>query len=499
MNCLNSVDVRYISLNQSYEDGQTTFSPELVKDGRLVELKAMNKLQVGVPIVEEVAGEMAKELHIRIIGSRWVLTSKTVEGIENQCRARCVVQDVATGAQSAQNLGISSSTPSIEAFRSFLAAVQHFNLWLTSLDISTAFLHSELPVGARAIIRMPADVSFAADSYQPVCLDLYRAMNGLRIASKAWLNTCSRILKDNAGLIKCPSEQTIMAGVTNPSGSPSIVLVYVDDLLVASLSQKGMEDVRKALEESLKVKITGAITNSSKEGGRIMFLGREIIRPNRSDQLFVRVPPSYLEDLFVHEPFCMDLKASPIPPDLLVLLEKGFRDPDSVIPLSEEAASRYKKIIGKLSWWCQSRPDHARFISLLATGQSQPTNIHENMLRRYLRFVRSNAHLFHRFPSESTSIPFYDGLIGVSDASWGSSDFEKRRSVSGGLLYWKGSVVKGFSRLQGCITLSSCEAEVVSVCQTSQECLGLGHLVEFLENFADMHELERFGKMISLL
>ena len=126
----------------------------------------------------------------------------------------------------------------------------------------------------------------------------------------------------------------------------------------------------------------------------------------------------------------MDLKASPIPPDLLVLLEKGFRDPDSVIPLSEEAASRYKKIVGKLSWWCQSRPDHARFISLLATGQSQPTNIHENMLRRYLRFVRSNAHLFHRFPSECTSIPFYDGLIGLSDASWGSSDFEKRRSVS---------------------------------------------------------------------
>ena len=42
------------------------------------------------------------------------------------------------------------------------------------------------------------------------------------------------------------------------------------------------------------------------------------------------------------------------------------------------------------------------------------------------------------------------------------------------------------------VALSSCEAEVVSVCQTAQECLGLRHLVEFLENFADMHELERF-------
>ena len=68
----------------------------------------------------------------------------------------------------------------------------------------------------------------------------------------------------------------------------------------------------------------------------------------------------------------------------------------------------------------------------------------------------------------------------------------KREDQSVGLLYWKGNVVKGFSRLQGCITLSSCEAEVITVCQTAQECLGLRRLVEFLENFADMHELERF-------
>ena len=112
------------------EDGQTTFPPELVKAGRLIELVAMNKLTVGVPIEAQTAKAMASELHIRIIGSRWALTSKTVEGVPNQCRARCVVQDVAAGAQSAHHLGISSSTPSVEAFRSFLAAVQHYTMWL---------------------------------------------------------------------------------------------------------------------------------------------------------------------------------------------------------------------------------------------------------------------------------------------------------------------------------------------------------------------------------
>ena len=89
-------------------------------------------------------------------------------------------------------------------------------------------------------------------------------------------------------------------------------------------------------------------------------------------------------------------------------------------------------------------------------------------------------------------IDYYDGLIAISDASWGSSDVEKRRSVSGGLIFWRGCVVKSFSRLQGCVTLSLCEAEVASVCQVAQECIGLRHLVEYLDSFADMTEPQKF-------
>ena len=92
-------------------------------------------------------------------------------------------------------------------------------------------------------------------------LDLTRAMNGLRVASKAWLGTCSQILMDNAGLVTRPSEQTILAGMSKPSECPTAVLVYVDS---------------------------------------------------------------------------------------------------SVAVLTDEAASRYRKLVGKLAWWAQSRPDHAR-------------------------------------------------------------------------------------------------------------------------------------------
>ena len=446
------------------EDGSTWFPADLVKSGRLTELQAMNHLKAGVLLQPDAAHALAKELDIQIVSSRWVLTSKTIAGVADQCRARCVAQQLASGSMSAQNLGISSSTPSAESFRAFLTMIMEYDMFLYGLDISTAFLHSYLPKGYRAIVKFPSDISWAPDHYVSVYIDLARAMNGLRIASKAWLQTCTGILRSKSNLQPCQSEPTILGGMPKGSKSPTIGLIYVDDLLIGSKTVAGIKEVQQALEETLKVKVTGTLTNSSGQGGIVQFLGKEITRASHSHELLLRVPPKYLEDLFQSEPFCCDLKATTVPPDLLQLFEKGIKDPSSIVPLSDEASARYKRILGKLSWWAQSRADHSRYISLLATGQATPSNHHETALRRYLRFVRGTLHLYQKFPANLSVVEPYEGVTAISDASWGSSEHERRRSVTGGVMFWKQCLLKGFCRLQQCITLSSCEAEVIGVC-----------------------------------
>ena len=367
--------------------------------------------------------------------------------------------------------------------------IQSYDMNLAALDISTAFLNSDLPRDVQAIVRLPGDCSWESTRYESVHLYLYKSMNGLRVASKSWLQTCTRLLTSNLELVPCLSEPTVLCGTSVKSGVPVIVMIYVDDLLVGSVSSKGIEDVRNTLAETLKVKTTGTLTNSRGQGGTITFLGRHIIRPAGTTEILVRVPPDYLKEMFLHDSFCSDLKACDKPPDLLSILEGGIKRPELSEPLSDEASARYKRIIGKLSWWAQSRPDQARFMSILATGQATPTNLHEQALRKYLRYVRSQLHLFQRFPAGNDVLPEYDGLSGVSDASWGSSDLERRRSTSGGLVFWQGSMIKGYSRLQGCITLSSCEAEIIAVCQLVQERLGIRHVTEFLESFGNRNML----------
>ena len=172
---------------------------------------------------------------------------------------------------------------------------------LAGLDISTAFLNSDLPrdlpPGIRAIVRLPADCSFESTYYEGVHLDLHKSMNG----SKSWLQTCSRILTEKVDLVTCVSEPTVMCGVSKKSGCPTAVMIYVDDLLVTLVSLNGISDVREALQETLKVKTTGTLTTSKGPGGTIVFLGRRIVRLAGSSDILLRVPPDYVLERLVHE------------------------------------------------------------------------------------------------------------------------------------------------------------------------------------------------------
>lgn len=150
------------------EDGQDSFTVHEVELGRLTELQAMDRVQFGAILSERGAKRLAQERNTTIIGCRWVLAKKeTPEG--SICRAPCNAQQIAAGGGSAVSLGISSSTPSLEALRLVLSAIYEFDLCAETLDISTAFLHSPLPANVTAIVRLPGDLSMSPDYQESDC------------------------------------------------------------------------------------------------------------------------------------------------------------------------------------------------------------------------------------------------------------------------------------------------------------------------------------------
>ena len=444
------------------EDNQSLDVQEAIK-GRIVELKALESVKFGKIVSKAEADAFCKTHNIKPIGCRWVVGPKEIEG-RMGVRCRMVVQQVAAGNGVAATLGYSSATPSNEAIRALLIHVSSQNWHIGSLDVSTAFMNAALPPGVKVVIRLPNDVSADPKQHQAVFAVVYQALNGLRCASKAWIQLAKTIAEKH-NLSSPPTEPCVFQG-TFKRGSFSCemsLVLYVDDVLVGCSDSQGISELREAfLEKVAKIKVTGGIKPS--EPGSITFLGREVARFPGSDSMFMRVPPVYLKECVSH------VSATEVPPQLE--LEKMTSDLDNT-PLSPEAASKYRSVLGRLAWFCQTRLDLLRYVSILSTGQATPLHKHEQGLNKLLRYVKSNLHQFQEFkPSNHRSLQLF------CDASWGV------RSFSGYCVFWCGSLLKAVSRAQTAIALSACEAEMVSLTQGCQETIGILHLVGFLDGYA---------------
>ncbi len=69
--------------------------------------------------------------------------------------------------------------------------------------------------------------------------------------------------------------------------------------------------------------------------------------------------------------------------------------------------------------------------------------------------------------------------MGFSDSDWAACR-KTAKSTSGGVIVIGTHFLKGWSRTQQCITLSSAEAELVAMCKLSAELLGLLSMLQDL-------------------
>ena len=186
----------------------------------------------------------------------------------------------------------------------------------------------------------------------------------------------------------------------------------------------------------------------------------------------MQVDPTYLDEAFAE----FDLKkGSTTFPDLRPILEQ-----EGSQPLSAEGHAPFRRVLGRLSWYCQTRQDLLILVSMLGTGQAQPFETHERCLRAVLRYLMSDMDVALRFPSEELTLPDVKGLEVYTDAGFAPMKSTGRRSVSGTCFIFQQCLMKCFSRHQSAVTLSSCEAELVALQSGVQEGIGLLRTLGFV-------------------
>ena len=198
---------------------------EQVKQGMKTEVQQLERLKVGRCLVEREGRALAKEKQVTVLTSRWVLTQKTPE----IARCRLVVRDFATGGASALNSGIYAPTSSLDGLRCVLAVSVVKDLSLLTADVSVAFMHAPVEAEACDLVLLPANISINGCR---VIAWLGKAMNGLRRAPLLWFLELQRVVYSMGG--QDTFDNTLFR-LQTPNGL-LLVLVYVDDLLVAAES-----------------------------------------------------------------------------------------------------------------------------------------------------------------------------------------------------------------------------------------------------------------------
>ena len=431
-----------------------------LEEGMRLELSELDAFGVASVLGE---AEARKKAVRRIHTTRWVLTSKPSVSNPDRVRARLVVRDYALGSSPLAD-GIYSPTTSLEALRGVLATHAVRGGVLLAADVSVAFMQA--PVQGVEVIRFPSGMT--NEEGKPLFAQLHKAMNGLRVGPLSWYLEFTNTLRGQFGFGET-ADPTVHHRLEK-DGSLTLVLVYVDDLIIFSQNPQIARELYAKLAKIYKMKQTGILEPGKK--GQLEFLGRVIVRVTENGPVLFGLKPGYLKSL--GEEFGISGKG--VKP-VLGNLEREYRKKDPGGPISTESYERYRRVLGKLMWASLTLPHLAYPVGFLGRFQQDPDSQAEACLRRVVRWVMALPEYLQRFSAFGWVDKSFESetlLSGFVDASWNVC------SVSGAIVLWHGMMIKCFSRKQSVTALSSAEAELAALTEAAKEAVYLSLLVETL-------------------
>jgi hypothetical protein len=312
------------------------------------------------------------------------------------------------------------------------AAIEAFDIH--HMDVVTAFLQAE--IDRDVYIRQPPGFQ---DANRPdaVC-KLKRSIYGLKQSPRLWNNRIDTYIK-SMGFI--PTADPCLYLKHKDNRLESFIGLYVDDLIIGTNNQSLLKEIKQKLKAEFKIEDSGRCTQIL---GMKILLEKSGIYLNQSGHIQQLSENLNLKNL---EPY-----KSP--------MTSGFdRSRHHESPkLNESMKQKYQALIGGLLYIAGStRPDISYAVGVLSRYNSQPTKAHWTAGLRVLGYLQSTSELSLFFPAQTDN-----KLTVYSDADW-AGDASTRRSTSGMTVVLGGGVIHWKSKLQPCVALSTCEAELYAL------------------------------------
>lgn len=377
------------------------------------------------------------------LDTRWVFTHKLDQyGNIQRYKARVV----AKGFQQEEGVDfqdIYAPTAKKDTERVFLSYVAEHDLELHQADIKTAFLHGDL----QEVVYVRQPDGFHEGGHQKVWR-LHKALYGLRQAPRAWYLHLKQILEAK-GFTASQADASFFT--LERDGDRILLLVYVDDILVAAKSLDSIDAAKRMLQAEFDIKDLGEAR---------VFLGMEIER-DRAARTLKLSQTNYISNLAARFE-ATDTVPTSVP------LSPGFElFPKVPGEQLDHSSFPYQSLLGGLLYASTgTRPDIAYPVSALARVTNCYTQAHVDALLKVLQYT------YHTKDIGLVYGGLGESLIGYSDADYAGDAFN-RKSTSGYVFMRNGGAVSWLSRRQDIVAQSTGESEYIAASAAGKQALWL--------------------------
>ncbi|KAK4410175.1 Retrovirus-related Pol polyprotein from transposon TNT 1-94 [Sesamum angolense] len=389
-----------------------------------------------------------KPENVSIVDCKWVFKRKH-EDNATRYKARLVAKGF-TQKEGIDYTEIFSPVVKFTTVRIILALTAQFDWELKQMDVKTAFLHGDLDEQ----IYMCQPSGFI-DKEKPnhVCL-LKKSLYGLKQSPRQWNKKFDLFMKS---LKFKRSAYDPCLYFKYEHEIPVFLVLYVDDMLIASPSLTLIENLQKNLCKTFEMKDLG---NAKR------ILGMTIDRNRKTSTIFLN-QSSYVTSVL--EKFSMkNAKATAVP------LAAHFQLCKEQSPKNESETEQMKNIpysnaIGSVMYLMVStRPDIAYAVSCLSRYMSNAGLPHWEALKWLLRYLNGSVSAGIKFSKHTDGV----SLVGYVDSNY-ANDRDSRRSTTSYVFTLCGACISWKSQLQNIVALSTTEAEYIATTEAFKEAIWL--------------------------
>jgi hypothetical protein len=317
-----------------------------------------------------------------------------------------------------------------------LAVSQGWNL--RQLDVQNAFLHGYLE--EEVYLRQPPGYEDKTKPHYVCRLD--KALYGLKQAPRAWYSRLSTKLME-LGFKMSKADNSLF--YINSHDLSMFILVYVDDIIVASSKSDALPILLRRLSDEFALKDLGELH---------YFLGIEVTKARDG---IVLMQDKYANDLLQKSGMS---QCNPISTPLSTS-EKLYADKGKL--LGPKDATHYRSIVGALQYLTLTRPDLSFAVNKVCQYLHAPTEDHWSAVKRILRYLRSCTKMGLKICRSSSLV-----VSAYADADWAGC-LDDRRSTGGFAVFLGSNLISWSARKQPTVSRSSTEAEYKAVANAAAE------------------------------